>query len=391
MGTYPQGTEPLQAQGTLRAATYDHTHWNIRDPVRSPLVRAELKQYTEKEIEQAVAAVQDEVPIAYAARHFGIPRSTLRHRLAGRLPIRQAQELYQRVAPEQEKRLANWILLQASLGLPPTHAEVRFFAQEILRHRGDSRPLGKHWIRGFLNRYPEIRSGRGRRIESARVKGATTATIRQWWERLQIPEVAGIKPENTYNADEGGLQEGKTGNGLVLGLAEARLLQRKEPGTRTWTSFIECISATGVSLPPLIIFKGKYVQEQWFPEALGYFKGWEFTATDNGWTTDRTAVEWLQKVFLPATRPDPPQPRLLILDGHGSHITKEFMYLCLRNDVYILYLPPHTSHVLQPLDLSVFSPLKHAYRKITGSQALFTCSTVVGKRHFLQAYASARS
>ncbi|KAL8323782.1 hypothetical protein RB597_008897 [Gaeumannomyces tritici] len=339
MGTYPQGTEPLQAQGTLRAATYDHTHWNIRDPVRSPLVRAEL--YTEKEIEQAVAAVQDEVPIAYAARHFGIPRSTLRHRLAGRLPIRQAQELYQRVAPEQEKRLANWILLQASLGLPPTHAEVRFFAQEILRHRGDSRPLGKHWIRGFLNRYPEIRSGRGRRIESARVKGATTATIRQWWERLQIPEVAGIKPENTYNADEGGLQEGKTGNGLVLGLAEARLLQRKEPGTRTWTSFIECISATGV--------------------------------------------------FLPATRPDPPQPRLLILDGHGSHITKEFMYLCLRNDVYILYLPPHTSHVLQPLDLSVFSPLKHAYRKITGSQALFTCSTVVGKRHFLQAYASARS
>ncbi|KAL8283090.1 hypothetical protein RB597_010508 [Gaeumannomyces tritici] len=102
-------------------------------------------------------------------------------------------------------------------------------------------------------------------------------------------------------------------------------------------------------------------------------------------------IEWLQKVFLPVTRPDPLQPRLLILDGHGSHITKKFMYLYLRNNIYLLYLPPRTSHVLQPSDLSVFSPLKHTYRKITGSQALFTCSTVVGKRQFLQAYASARS
>ncbi|KAL8330752.1 hypothetical protein RB593_001634 [Gaeumannomyces tritici] len=67
------------------------------------------------------------------------------------------------------------------------------------------------------------------------------------------------------------------------------------------------------------------------------------------------------------------------------------MFLCLQNDVYLLYLPAHTSHVLQPLDLSVFSPLKHAYRQKLGSQALFTCSTVVGKRQFLTAYTYART
>ncbi|KAL8377079.1 hypothetical protein RB595_007969 [Gaeumannomyces hyphopodioides] len=117
-----------------------------------------MEDYTEEEVEQAVAAVQAKVPIARAARLWGIPRSTLRHRLEGTLPIRQSQEPYQRIAPEQEKRLADWILLQASLGLPPTHAEVRFFAQEILRQGGASQPLGKHWIRGFLGRYPEIRT-----------------------------------------------------------------------------------------------------------------------------------------------------------------------------------------------------------------------------------------
>ncbi|KAL8383628.1 hypothetical protein RB595_010701 [Gaeumannomyces hyphopodioides] len=189
------------------------------------------KQYTEQEIERAVAAVQAKVPIRKAARTYGIPTSTLRDRLKGALPIRQSQKPFQRLGPAQEKGLADWIRIQASLGLPPTHAEVRFFAEEILRREGTQQALGKRWIRRFLQRYPEIRVGRGRRIESARAKGVTTAIIRQWWEYLQIPEVAGIKPENTYNADGGGLQEGKTGNGLVLGLAEARHLQKKNRGS----------------------------------------------------------------------------------------------------------------------------------------------------------------
>lgn len=228
-------------------------------------------------------------------------------------------------------------------------------------------------------------------MENARVQGATKELIEEWFELLKIPEVAAIRPENTHNVDEGGLQEGKTGNGLVLGLSRARPLHRKEPGSRTWTSFIECISATGDRLPPLIIFKGKHVQDQWFPEDLAKFNDWEFTCTENGWTTDRTAIEWLEKIYLPRTRPTPSATRLLILDGHGSHITKAFQFLCYQNDVYLLYLPPHTSHVLQPLDLSVFSPMKTAYRNQIAHQAQFCCSTVVGKRLFLEAYAYARN
>ncbi|KAL8356743.1 hypothetical protein RB601_001856 [Gaeumannomyces tritici] len=349
------------------------------------------KRYIEEDVERALAAVRAKGGIRRAARLYGIPESTLRNRIKGALPIRQSQKEYQRIALEQEKRLANWILLQESLGLPPTHAEIRFFAEDILRNGRPSQPLGKHWLQAFLGRYPKVKSGRARRIENARVQGATTAIIKQWWERLLIPEVAAIKPENTYNADEGGLQEGRTGNGIVLGLAGARALQRKDPGSRTWTSFIECISATGVSLPPLIIFKGKNVQEQWFPANLAPFQGWEFTATNNGWTNDRTGLEWLQKVFIPRTKPSPPAPRLLILDGHGSHVTTKFMLLCFRNDIFLLYLPTHSSHVLQPLDLAVFSPLKQAYRKEIGFKALFTCLTVVKKRQFLSAYHHARS
>ena len=102
-------------------------------------------------------------------------------------------------------------------------------------------------------------------------------------------------------------------------------------------------------------------------------------------------MEWLEKLFIPLTQPSRPQEkRLLIIDGHGSHETTDFMYLCFQHNIYLLYLPPHTSHVVQPLDLSVFSSLKHSYRKQIGYLSIQTDSSPVGKQNFLICYQKAR-
>ncbi|OHW98495.1 transposase [Colletotrichum incanum] len=103
--------------------------------------------------------------------------------------------------------------------------------------------------------------------------------------------------------DETGILEGQGSNGLVLGMSETKSVRKKQPRSRAWVSIIECISALGHALDPLIIYKGKTVQQQWFPLDLSPYKGWQFTATENGWTTDDTAVEWLHKVFIPQTLP----------------------------------------------------------------------------------------
>ena len=77
------------------------------------------------------------------------------------------------------------------------------------------------------------------------------------------------------------------------------------------------------------------------------FKDWLFTATEKGWTNRDVALEWLQRVFIPLTRPqDPTQARLLILDGHDSYTTDDFMWNCFNNNIYLVFLPAHTSHVL---------------------------------------------
>jgi DDE superfamily endonuclease len=66
------------------------------------------------------------------------------------------------------------------------------------------------------------------------------------------------------------------------------------------------------------------------------------------------------------------------------------MYLCYQNNVHLLFLPPHTSHVLQPLDLSVFSSLKSYYRKEVSQLSLLTDSSPIGKQNFLACYSKAR-
>ncbi len=60
--------------------------------------------------------------------------------------------------------------------------------------------------------------------------------------------------------DETGIMEGYGLNGLVVGHAEKRKVQGKQPGSRAWTSIIECVSATGGFTAPAIIYKGKTVQ-----------------------------------------------------------------------------------------------------------------------------------
>ena len=64
--------------------------------------------------------------------------------------------------------------------------------------------------------------------------------------------------------DETGVMEGYGLSGLVVGHAGQRKIQGNQPGSRAWTSIIECISATGASTLPLVIYKEKSVNNKSF-------------------------------------------------------------------------------------------------------------------------------
>jgi 4-hydroxybenzoate polyprenyltransferase len=80
---------------------------------------------------------------------------------------------------------------------------------------------------------------------------------------------------------------------------------------------------------------------------LDFLEAWEFTSSEKGWINNHIALVWLKTVFIPSTKPEnPKEPRLLVLDGHGSHMTEDFLFECYDNNIFVLFLLAHSSHVL---------------------------------------------
>ena len=66
-----------------------------------------------------------------------------------------------------------------------------------------------------------------------------------------------------------------------------------------------------------------YIQGWYEDEALPH--NWRIEVSENGWTTDEIGLCWLKNVFIPSTEAHTTgRYRLLILDGHGSHLTPKF-------------------------------------------------------------------
>jgi len=140
-------------------------------------------------------------------------------------------------------------------------------------------------------------------------------------------------------------------------------------------------------LPPCIIFKGKVAIADWFDNLP---KDWRFEISNNGWTTDKIGLRWLQKHFIPSTNSRVHgRYRLLILDGHRSHLTPKFDRICKENNIISLCIPSHLSYLLQLLDVGYFAVLKHAYGRFISDLARRGYN-YIDKFDFLDNYQHAR-
>jgi hypothetical protein len=140
-----------------------------------------------------------------------------------------------------------------------------------------------------------------------------------------------------------------------------------QDGSREFISLLAAVSAIGERMAPSLIYSSKSgdLQDTWlngFNEE-DVSKSAYFTASQKGWTNNNLGVAWLHR-FQQETGPKASkQRRLLIIDGHDSHVDLEFIELAISFDIYIAVFPPHSTHRLQPLDVSVFSPLASAYSR----------------------------
>jgi hypothetical protein len=229
--------------------------------------------------------------------------------------------------------------------------------------------IGNSWMRRFLQtrRAEHLRVILSKPIEHSRHKASTLANFQAWFDVYSThKELFNIRESDIYNADETGFRMGDTGRAYVV--------VDKEEGYTGYTpmdrgeslTVIECGCADGSFIPPFVIFKGNHLQSTWLHRSVPH--DWMAAVSPKGWTSNVLGLRWLVENFKPRTRAKATgRYRMLILDGHGSHLAPEFVRHCFNNRIALLCLPAHTSHMLQPLDLKCFGPLKAYYRNETAN------------------------
>ena len=297
------------------------------------------------------------------AKAYDVPESTLRTRLHGVQPRSETVSAKRKLSPIEEQSLVQWILDLDRRGFPPHIIDVRRMADTLLTARGQNpppAPVGKNWVSRFIQSRPELQTKWSRRLNSQRANSEDPIVITAWFKLVEeTRQTYGVLDQDIYNFDETGFAMGVAATSKVVTssdrIGRAVVIQ---PGNREWVTAIECINASGWSLPPFIILSGKVHQSSWYQ---GLLPNWTVAVSDNGWTTDQLGVEWAKHFNQHTATRTAGVYRLLILDGHGSHATPEFDQYCAENKIITLCMPSHTSHLLQPLDVSCFSPLKRAY------------------------------
>lgn len=347
-------------------------------------------------IDRAIAAYNtgQYTSLRACARVFEVTHSTLARRLNGQLPRNIAHQQRQILTTREEEVVIEKLLYQADSGYPYTIAQCLDICNGLLQSRQNppNQTINNRWFRRFCKRHSIIQTAFSRPYDYQRAKAEDPEAIQKWLRFVESKiQEYGAMPEDIYNFDETGFTAGRIVSKKVIGRAiqqkgSSRLPPRDiQSGDRTFTTVIECISGAGVALPPLILLPGKSITDDVVSQQVQH--GWRFMESHNGWTNDKIALLWLREVFEPSTKNTSGVYRLLILDGHGSHLTNAFNAYCSDHKIVPLCMPAHSSHLLQPLDISVFGPLKRVYgpeiQKITAK------SQIVTRSDFIAAYAVA--
>lgn len=126
-----------------------------------------------------------------------------------------------------------------------------------------------------------------------------------------------------------------------------------------------CINANGGSVKPTAIFPLKTLPE--LPP--GIYNDFAISGSESGWINGTILNSWMTNVFISHVNKVRNQmrvhaPALLLLDNHSSHESLDTLAIWRDHQIMILFLPPNTTHLTQPLDATVNGVFKRHFAQI---------------------------
>jgi len=202
-------------------------------------------------------------------------------------------------------------------------------ADKLLTTRGGI-PVGKNWPGRFVSRTEELKMAFNRAKDRQRILQEDPEVINAWFKLIRdIKTKYGVYDNDIHNFNETGFQIGIIGSmKVIIGLERHTRPNLIQPGDREWVTVIQSICAAGYTTPPFIIYKGRVHISAWYEEAdIPY--DWKLSVSKNGWTNNALGLKWLKHFNEHTKTHQVGSYRLLIRNGHESHLNQDFKDYCL--------------------------------------------------------------
>ena len=242
-----------------------------------------------------------------------------------------------------------------------------------LEHRVNGHPpkitCGNKWFRLWNKRHPEYASRTPQLVESDRADPRLT---RAEWKQFFFEAVSpvynefGFDESRIYNLDESGFfRQFITDSGArkVITKRGCNDVYRRRGYGRQHITGISCIRADGMGTVLLkLFFLTKKVKGDWSRHASTPVV---LLGNRTGWSTAADFQVYLERVFQHYTGcSDTEDGRaVLLVDGSKKHLTAEVLAAAKQLRVLLICFPSHSTDVVQPPDVSIFTPLKRKIRR----------------------------
>lgn len=345
--------------------------------------RKKKKRWTEDAMERALIEVKSgRCTVRQAAKEFGVPKSSLGDRVSGRVTPGSRSGPAQLITSADEELLVEFSLYMSRHGFPLTKQQLVSFASSIYKrqHRRVAfSKLGQTWWLNFRKRQEKnITIQPADNVVRGRTVSVRKEAVDQFFHLLRTVVDAHElidKPHQIFNCNDTDFQLSRKRVTLPKSVG---LGYKPAPGSRDHVSVLACFNAVGEDIPPFIIYSKAYpggvcYKTQGPPNAL---YGW----SDSGCINSDLFKKWFLKHFLVHTPKE--RPLLLIFDGHKSPVNLEVVETARKEDVILLCLPPHCSHILQPLNDGLFVVLKQHFASFLGDGYTTDTHFAVSKKEF---------
>lgn len=272
---------------------------------------------------------------------------------------------------DQEKALVEYIMKCSNLYYGLSILELRKLAYDFATKSGvkfpacwnASKTAGKDWYYSFMGRHRNLVLRTPEQTSLNRVKSFCRENVNAFFTQLDnILEEHAFPADCVWNMDETGFSTVATKVGKVISARGARKVGQMTGQERgTMVTMALAVNALGNSIPPFFLFPRKKMQSAFLDNASVGAVGY---ANSSGWMQQPEFVKYMEH-FIQHSRTSTQSPTLLLIDNHASHLSVEALDLAAENGITILSFPPHCSHRLQPLDVSVYGPVKTYYKSQT--------------------------